>query len=534
MASKVDFITATIEETEVQRAALQDHLDSQKTATERNELGQFATPPSLALDMLAYAKTQLEPSSLRGIRFLEPGFGTGAFYSALLRTFPVSAIESAVGYEIDPHYGIPATALWQGTRLTLHITDFTKIPPPAAARRANLLLCNPPYVRHHHLDQDEKDRLRALVEERRGIKLSGLSGLYSYFICLAHDFLEDGGLAGWLVPAEFLDVNYGTGLKEYLLTQVTLLHIHRFDPSDVQFADAFVSSAIVWYKNTPPPDDHVVTFTFGGTLNQPRTVKLVPAKALLNTRKWNQTQLDPKPLADGRWPLSSLFQIKRGLATGSNEFFILTPERVREHQIPPEFLTPVLPSPRQLHVDEVHGDENGNPVIDPLLYLLVCDQPEEVIQVQYPTLWKYLQMGVAAGVHNGYLCRHRSPWYAQENRPAAPILCTYMGRKNKNGKAFRFILNHSRATATNVYLMLYPKPPVARVLRDHPELLRKLWVTSNNIPAEEMLGEGRVYGGGLYKLEPKELGNVLIDLSSYRNVLQLLRPTAQGKLFGIS
>ena len=55
--------------------------------------------------------------------------------------------------------------------------------------------------------------------------------------------MADDGLAAWLIPSEFMDVNYGRAIKEYLLNQVTLLRIHRFDPSDVQFNDALVSSA---------------------------------------------------------------------------------------------------------------------------------------------------------------------------------------------------------------------------------------------------------------------------------------------------
>ena len=48
-----------------------------------------------------------------------------------------------------------------------------------------------------------------------------------------------------------MDVNYGKAVKHYLLSRVTLLHIHRFDPNDVQFADALVSSAVVWFRNKP-------------------------------------------------------------------------------------------------------------------------------------------------------------------------------------------------------------------------------------------------------------------------------------------
>ncbi|MEG3973126.1 hypothetical protein QT970_00685 [Microcoleus sp. herbarium8] len=67
------------------------------------------------------------------------------------------------------------------------------------------------------------------------------------------------------------------------------------------------------------------------------------------------------------------------------------------------------------------------------------------------------------------------------------------------------------ATATNVYLMLYPKPALAKVLLDKPELLKELWQALDRISDETLMGEGRVYGGGLHKLEPRELGNALAE-----------------------
>ena len=112
----------------------------------------------------------------------------------------------------------------------------------------------------------------------------------------------------------------------------------------------------------------------------------------------------------------------------------------------------------------------------------------------------------------GYLCQHRNPWYAQEDRPPPPFLCTYIGRNNtKRGRPFRFIFNHSRATAGNVYLLLYPKEPLTSVVTKRPELKRDIFEFLNAISIETLLSEGRVYGGGLYKLEPKELMNVPAD-----------------------
>ena len=87
-----------------------------------------------------------------------------------------------------------------------------------------------------------------------------------------------------------------------------------------------------------------------------------------------------------------------------------------------------------------------------------------------------------------------------------------MGRQDTGkGRPFRFILNHSKATATNVYLMLYPKPALAKVLLDKPELLKDVWQALDHISDEALMGEGRVYGGGLHKLEPRELGNALAE-----------------------
>lgn len=60
----------------------------------------------------------------------------------------------------------------------------------------------------------------------------------------------------------------------------------------------------------------------------------------------------------------------------------------------------------------------------------------------------------------------------------------------------------------NVYLALYPTPLLAREMARDPELLRKIWNALNTLSPRTLLGEGRVYGGGLHKLEPRELSNV--------------------------
>ena len=239
---------------EKRRLALQAALDAGKTQAERNRMGQFSTPTSLAADVLRHAAAQLGENGK--IRFIDPAIGSGSFYSALLSVFPKSRVDTAVGYEIDPYYGAPAATLWGEAGLDMRLADFTQAAAPRGPDKFNLLICNPPYVRHHHITNEEKQRLKMHAYAACGVKMNGLAGLYCYFLGLSHAWMADGGLAGWLIPSEFMDVNYGVSVKRYLLDKVTLLHIHRFDPNDVQFADALVSSAVVWFRKEAPQAGH--------------------------------------------------------------------------------------------------------------------------------------------------------------------------------------------------------------------------------------------------------------------------------------
>lgn len=510
---------------EDQRLALQAALDGKKTQAERNKLGQFATPTALARDVLAYGLSLLPKAE--PVRFFDPAIGTGSFYAALLSTSAGRRIASAQGFEIDPHYGEPARTHWHGTPLKITLGDFTRA-DPSVEDKPNLLICNPPYVRHHHLDAADKVRLQALARERAHASLSGLAGLYCYFMALAHTWMAEGGVAGWLIPSEFMDVNYGRTLKRYLLSEVTLLHIHRFDPHDVQFDDALVSSAVVWFRKGKPPANHHVTFSYGGSLQAPAMVKKIKTHDLEKADKWTRfPNCDPAAEHEG-YRLGDLFAIKRGLATGDNGFFILDEEKAKALDLPPRYLKPILPSTRYLKSDEIKADKNGIPLLDKRLFLLDCDLPEEDIRRDYPTLWAYLETGIAE-VAPRYLCRSRRYWYTQENRKAAPIVCTYLGRSDHAGRPFRFILNESQATATNVYLMLYPQPLLAKQLAVQPDAIRRLWEALNSIKAETLLGNGRVYGGGLHKLEPKELANVPVDELAALIGLEVKRSTKQLK-----
>ncbi len=487
---------------EERRLGEQARLDSLKTAQERNKWGQFATPPELALSLVRYAHSLLDGKS---VRFLDPAIGTGSFYSALLQAFSPARIDAATGVELDPIFSKAAEDLWGNTGLSIVAGDFTQ---QHHTQRFNLVLTNPPYVRHHHLSTSQKDRLRQRLAQSLNVDLSSLAGLYCYFLLLCHDWMEDGGLAIWLIPSEFMDVNYGKTLRRYLTERVTLLHIHRFCPTDVQFTDALVSSAVVVFRKQPPPPGHAARFSFSGPIEHPEKEAILPIETLRGSNKWTQFPGGSENTAPDELTLGDLFTIKRGLATGANSFFVLTEERARELDLPPQFLKPILPGPRHLTGDVIEALPNGAPNVWPRLYLLDCSEPEERIHAAWPRFYEYLRQGREQNIHATYLASRRAPWYSQEQRPPAPFLCTYMGRANDGKHPIRFLWNRSQATARNVYLMLYPQGRLRNALNGQPALQARVFEALRRIKPSQVISKGRVYGGGLHKVEPKELGQI--------------------------
>lgn len=446
---------------ERERLSWQEAFDAGQTMAQRNVAGQFATPPELAAEVARVAAGFLECEEPV---FGEPSAGSGAFIAALL-SCGVRPAPGSWAVELNPQLAETCRRLWGPLGVEVATGDYCAM----ASRGADLILSNPPYVRHHHLERARKDSLRARVRESCGADPGGRAGLYVHFMFLATAQLRPGGIAAFLVPTEWMRVGYGGVLRRWL-NERRVERVHTFASSDEQFGDALVSTSVLFVKNAPPGPD--VPFSSGGTLERPDSVTRYTTAALAAAERW-----PPAGETDGP-TLGDYFSVKRGVATGANDFFLMTRARAAELGLPKEVLRPALPSPRDL----------ADPIIDDVgdLVLLDCASADE------PAVAAYLAAGERSGLPERYLLSRRRPWYRQERRAPAPFVCAYMGRKTP----LRVFWNRARLAATNRWLMLYPFAGLNE--RDAWELLRGL----DPRDAQE---HGRQYGGGLHKLEPSEL-----------------------------
>lgn len=467
------------------RREAQRRYDLEHNQAERNEKGQFATPAALARQIVTDAIGRVSnPQS-----FLEPSCGTGAFISAVRELCPAISIE---GIEKDPSVFEIADGIWSDDCTKIINGDFFELFKDS--NKYDLLITNPPYTRHHHLSAQVKALCGSVVEESTGMRLSQLAGLHAYFILAATSLLNEGGIASWLIPSELFSVNYGRIVCRYVTSDVSVERIHFFEECDLQFDDALVSSCVLVLRKKKADDGDLV-FVSKGNFESPEKKTQRPIRELRNIKKWQHIFEMEDVDCDSR--IGDYFTVKRGLSTGAESFYARSREEWHRMGVDDTWLLPVLPAPRYMKEELVESDELGWPLDHDRALLSIPTTTEEA---ELPgSVMLYLET-CPEKIRNSYTLRHRKKWYSIERRDPAPIVCTYMSRSDS--QPFRFIRNKSSAVATTAYLCLYPK--------DHmtDDQLDVICEKLNAIPPSALIKSGREYGGGLRKLEPRELSSV--------------------------
>lgn len=462
------------------------------------------TPPELAREITQYAVDLLQPGD-PPVDFGDPAVGTGVFYGALLTVVPRERVASAIGIDVNPRQVNAARRRWQRKGMDVRLGDYLHL---ADLPKRSLILANPPYLRHQEIPPSRKTSLRDKASAMTGIPVSGRAGLYVYFMLLSHEWMQPGAIAAWLVPSGFMDTDYGAALREYLATRVQLLRVHQYDSASPRFERVKVTPTVVIIRNEPPDPELTAVFSSGDSLVSPAEIRTERVERLRRLRSWNAI-----PRTDAHAPgacrIDELFVVRRGIATGANDFFIMERERAEQLGIPEEALRPVLPKVRALKSDVVEPEADGYPATSPQLVMIDSNRPEDEIARLYPEFHRYLSTA-GPQVKDRTLVRSRHPWYSQENRQPPPFLCTYMGRGSQGGPPLRFVWNKTRAVATNTYLLLYPREPLARLLAARSDLEAEVFAILRRTAGDSRNWALREYAEGLRKVEPSALRAVLL------------------------
>lgn len=190
------------------------------------------------------------------------------------------------------------------------------------------IIGNPPYVRQELLGY-----LKPMLSVVFPKIYSGVADLYVYFLGISEFLLRKNGRLGFITSGTFRKLNFGSGIRNFLATKMTIDQLVDFGDSQV-FEGAITYPIVLIYsnsKNIDPENNHFklikasdsVKNKIVGTVEYSESPMIDQDWVFLDAKLKQKifSPHDSKSLS--QWVNSSIF---RGVTTGNNNAFIITDE----------------------------------------------------------------------------------------------------------------------------------------------------------------------------------------------------------------
>lgn len=463
---------------------LGDAFSSIRPAALRRISGAVYTPMPIIRSMMAWLSSQASP-----MRIVDPGAGSGRFILAAGETFPDAQL---VSIETDPLAALMLRANLRArgwtNRATVLVGDYRQVTLPSCAG-TSAFVGNPPYVRHHGISQHWK-AWYAETFANFGIKASTLAGLHLHFFLQTRVLAKAGDVGAFVTSAEWMDVNYGSALRELLLEELGGIGLHVLEPAVAAFPATATTAAITCFRvGEKAAPVRVRSIDMLENINGLTNGISISRERLHAAPRWSIMVRPSRATTAGEVELGELFRVHRGQVTGANNVWIAG-EHARD--LPDRVKLPAVTKAADLFQAGAHlrSAERLRRVID------LPAELETFTALECARINAFLSWAKMNGADQSYIAQHRKAWWSVGLKGPAPILCTYMARR-----APQFTLNECDARHINIAHGLYPREPLGN------DVVARL-VTWLNVHTST--SSGRTYAGGLTKFEPKEIERLRI------------------------
>ena len=408
-----------------------------------------------------------------GMPVVDLGAGTGMLsLTAAERGFQVTAVER------DPEMASVLACLARIKGVADQVSVVVGDALEYTTDLPSQIMSNPPYTRHHHLSAGQKQNLLRLSESL-GMPLRRTAGHYVYFMLYAWK-------AVWskrevlLIPTNWLETRYGEPLKDYLIDNkdYSLTPIsHEDGPS--AFRHALTTSCILTTRSQS------LASSAGGRHPLPTERSSTPSARAVEEKTLNVRLHAKCGSYTSNVQLGEVLRVRRGIATGANDLFVVSRDESVLSEFPMDELTPIV---RRL---KDYDDPNIN-------FFLWTPK-----LVPSASSLERIRYGEAALYHQRALCRSRRPWWQIPVGDPPAYLLSYMGRNEP-----AILRNHRRLLNLN---NIHGIDPVDGVSEDVSHAVIN-WLKSTD-GYHSLLRVARRYQGGLWKLEPGDIHRVAVPPS---------------------
>ena len=468
----------------------------------RRRIGAYYTPNHVAETLVAWANP--DPSG----RILDPSFGGCSFLAAAVERARNAGVgpSGVFGVDIDEvAFEFASELVAQGFPMANVVkSSFFDVSVETLGGQFAAVVGNPPYIRHHWLDEEQKSSAQQAARAADVI-LPRSADAWAYFVAHATSFLCKGGRLAFLLPASVIYAHYSEAVLAKLqasFKQVVLVRLAErlFSNTQTQNILMICSGYGQGPTNMLLANIEKVADLDEILNNLPKTTdpfdrhELALSKLTDNQRKaWiDTTEAEHVVL------LGSVADIRIGVVTGANSFFVQSSE---------DFLDLIGPQSRPLGVirrasdlgipilqDTDMRDSKGN---DHGYRLLVITGKLHELN---PSLKKLITKAEKNGLHMRSHTSKRDVWYQLKDIAIPDAFLPYMG-----AEPYPITLNKAEATSTNGVHRIWWNSS-KWVIED---AVVGSWTSLFRLGAEII---GRQYGGGVLKLEPAEARQLAIPI----------------------
>jgi SAM-dependent methyltransferase len=455
----------------------------------RRQLGTFFTP-SAEVKLMLDLWDETEGSSPQTV--IDVGAGVGVFTAEAAKRWPQAKV---VAVDINPvTLGLLAVRLFSeaatdrapdfSARVELVREDYTTWFPSERAPEAGhrLVLGNPPYTRAQLLGFDERERFQELTDGLCGSRAS----LSTIITALTLQRLAPSDGLSLLLPAQWLESQYARKLRSRLWEEERRRVELRLVESEDLFGGAQVDAValLVGAAGDEPRPFRVARW------REPEPVELARTQQV--PESWRRVfddgpKSEPLTVLDDDFTLSSLAEVRRGVATGANATFVLGREEARK--LPAKALTRVVT--RLVELPDELDDGALASASDRAVGWLLTMTKQQLDESE--ALQALVRTGEDEGINERVLCKSRKDWYdltAEVRRPDVIIGAMTQGR-------FKLVSNPVGATLTNNLYGITWKASTTPVQRSAV----LAWLRSDEGQLT-LVAAARRQGAGLIKLEP--------------------------------
>ncbi len=445
------------------------------------ETGSFYTPNKLIEYMIGYINNRISPCSI-----LEPSAGDGRFVEYLNK---ISSNITLV--EFDQQKIVELKKLYKNP-IKCECSDFITY-SLNKKKKYDLIIGNPPYISKKSIPKEQYES-SLNIAEYFGLDKSIVQNLWVSFVLSSIKMLNDKGSIFFVLPFEFLQVQYAEKLRIFLEKKFDTIEIITFE--ERVFTNIEQDICLVYLSNE---DTHKPYIKYKTLISDERPIETFNSVIERNKplKKWSNCILDDTE-TENFMNLASLFpmvsefgEISPGIVTGANSFFILPNKKIDDLKISKSCTIPIITKSSNVSSVLIYKTSDFD-------LLISDDVPTQLVNLNGTNiksfskhLREYLNNGELKDINKGFKCKNRKRWYD------VPII--------KNGQVCFFKRYHIVPkiifNEANVYTT-----DISYNIRFNDQFDPKSFVFCfyNSLTIALCEYNGRFYGGGVAELVPSE------------------------------